>query len=297
MASSSRLLLLNGVSFLECVSQIREKLPTTKLVLVSHGLDSTDYVHELNAKTQRERASGALNSELRRLGRQLIIECQRLGQYDAVLGLSQTEAEINRWLGARNSLWLPRSVCSNPIHWNPQKGRMGFVGTLDHPPNLDGLRRVLDLVAQRGSSVTIRIVGRPEMVGESLARSYRCAEYLGALSDDELAHEAGSWRAFLHPVFCVARGASTKLATGLGWGIPIVATTAGRRGYQWTSGDLIESNTPAEFVEQMIRLAEDDSYMNSIRQQVLQVACSSPTLEQNASVLRSCLEQLLLDTA
>jgi glycosyltransferase involved in cell wall biosynthesis len=275
MASSSRLLLLNGVSFLECVSQIREKLPTTKLVLVSHGLDSTDYVHELNAKTQRERASGALNSELRRLGRQLIIECQRLGQYDAVLGLSQTEAEINRWLGARNSLWLPRSVCSNPIHWNPQKGRMGFVGTLDHPPNLDGLRRVLDLVAQRGSSVTIRIVGRPEMVGESLARSYRCAEYLGALSDDELAH----------------------VATGLGWGIPIVATTAGRRGYQWTSGDLIESNTPAEFVEQMIRLAEDDSYMNSIRQQVLQVACSSPTLEQNASVLRSCLEQLLLDTA
>ena len=114
-------------------------------------------------------------------------------------------------------------------------------------------------------------------------------QYLGPLSNDLLEAEAGSWSCFLHPIFCYARGASTKLATALAWEIPVVTTSTGRRGYVWTDGDLPVANAPEGFA----RLADsmlDRARAAEAREQVRRVSRSSPTLDDIAATIRAVLE-------
>ena len=72
-------------------------------------------------------------------------------------------------------------------------------------------------------------------------------EVVGALDDAALTVEAETWTAFLHPIYCLSRGAS-KLALGLSWEIPVVTTPYGRRGYVWEEGGPLEAATPEAFV-------------------------------------------------
>lgn len=291
--TSAQCLLLNGVTFLELVTELRGRLPDTPIVLLSHGLESTDYVHQLRARGCDGGPSRILRREQLKLGRQLTTECLSLAELDAVLALSEVESDIHRWLGATNSFWMPRAVSPQPIEWNPVKNRVGFVGTLDHPPNHEAIHLILRTLAARRHDVVVRIVGGPKEIGNALQSRYPCVQYLGNPGDESLQAEAGSWRAFLHPLFCFARGASMKLAVGLNWGLPIVATTAGCRGYAWQSGRLLEANTPDEFVDETCRLASDDNYMNLVRAQTLEVANSSPTTEDNSKLLRNHLNRIL----
>ena len=80
-------------------------------------------------------------------------------------------------------------------------------------------------------------------------------EYLGPMEGAEVEHEAASWCAFLHPMFCFARGCSTKLATGLGWQIPCLSTESGVRGYDLPSGAVVMAVGPQEFALQACKLA------------------------------------------
>jgi hypothetical protein len=67
---------------------------------------------------------------------------------------------------------------------------------------------------------------------EFFAREFPFVDDLGRLNDVALRQEAATWFVFLHPLFCFARGASTKLATGLAWGLPCITTESGMRGYE-----------------------------------------------------------------
>ena len=112
--------------------------------------------------------------------------------------------------------------------------------------------------------------------------------YLGPLSNELLEAEARTWSCFLHPIFCYARGASTKLATALSWEIPIVTTPTGRRGYTWRAGQLPTACDPLEFA----RLAEsmlDPRRAAEAREQVREVATSSSSIEEVSQLIGSIL--------
>jgi len=159
------------------------------------------------------------------------------------------------------------------------------VGTLDHAPNLEGLVDALDAFAQVNQHAQIRIAGGPARIGAWLSGRYSFVDYLGPISNAALEEEAATWNAFLHPIFCNPRGSSTKLATAIGWKIPIVTTAAGRRGYKWREGNLVEAETPAQFALEATRLL-DPSAAKIARDAVAQVADTSPKLCEVASELR-----------
>lgn len=294
--TDASLLFLNGAPLLGIAENLRDALPRTKIIFLSHGLDSTDYVHEVRANQLLGASSEVTKGECEKLGRQIFAECRALQAVDATLGLTGIEAEIHRWLGCTNSFWLPRAVKSEPLQWHPQAGRVGFVGTLDHPPNTEGLYRILRILRQENRNVTVRLVGGPTTAGEKIAQEFPFVQYLGILSDEQLDREASTWQAFLHPLFCFARGASTKLAVGISWGIPILTTTAGRRGYEWSSGSLIEANSPMEFVRQLLALCNDPSLLEMTREQVIQVGRSSPSTASNGEQLRQHIDRLVSES-
>jgi glycosyltransferase involved in cell wall biosynthesis len=160
---------------------------------------------------------------------------------------------MERLLGARATCFLPRTVALQPLDRKVIPGRIGTVSTLNHAPNCHGLRMFAEALDRLGGA-TLRLVGRPEPIGHELAARFRSVEYVGALCDAELEREAATWAAFVNPIFCPARGASTKVAQALGWGIPVVTTREGARGYRW-NGESPLCASPAEMTALATRIA------------------------------------------
>jgi hypothetical protein len=201
--------------------------------------------------------------------------------------ISQEDVLFEQWLGSKRVIFLPRTIAADYIDRNPLGKRIGCVSTLNHGPNLHGLRLLLEEL-DKSCTVQLRLVGGPSSIGNQLASQYRCLEYLGPLDNDQLRQEAASWWAFVNPIFCVARGASTKVATALGWGLPVLTTTHGKRGYVWP--DSIQTyETPQLLAEACQALCNGGGYgkFDAYASQLLQLA---PTL----SNLKASLEQFML---
>ena len=253
----------NLIDFLPLAREMRSGVdPKTRLVMLSHGLASPDVQH-INriAREMPEIIGRCPRYDLKAV---LKKEQEYLGEFDQVISLAEFEADLCREMGARRSDWIPRVIPEQPLEWKPVEGRLGFVGTLDHPPSMEGMVKVLEAwPSDAGSGVKVRVVSRSRWHGEWLAKRFPQVEYLGPLDGGEMEKEAASWCAFLHPMFCFARGCSTKLATGLGWRIPCLSTTSGIRGYQLPRDAVVLVETAEEFARRAVDLASLDEAMSA----------------------------------
>lgn len=280
---------LNQVELAPLAARLRDRLPGCPLVLLSHGLESVDYLHFLRAEGFGIPFAHAKTADRLNLARKLIAECEHRQYLDLVLCLAPFEAEIERWLGAQRVEWLPRVVVPRPVAWAPAAGRLGFVGTLNHPPNAEGLVLVLRRLAKvDDNSFRVRVVGGPPGVARDLLAGFPFVDYLGPLDDNDLRREVASWHCFLHPLFCYARGCSTKLAVALGWGVPIVTTPAGMRGYSWREGTLPTAETPEQFVRLTLQLL-DPAAGRAAAASLAAVVRTSPMLADVAARARAAL--------
>jgi hypothetical protein len=264
--------------------------PHIKIVVLSHGLEHTDLLHMIRLRRSLPISGRTRPTASVLLGRIFLAE-QHFRQFiDGVCAISPFDAEVERWLGTRRVVWLPRVVTSRPLAWQPTPGRLGFVGTLDHAPNLEGLVAILEVMARKQTQgMTVRVVGSMD-IAQWLRSRFAHVEALGALDDAALTVEAATWTAFLHPIFCLPRGASTKLALGLSWEIPVVTTPPGRRGYVWGEGGPLEVDTPEAFVAACEAL--DPPAAQRSRDDVRRAVATSPTVESVAAGMRAFLAGL-----
>ena len=184
-----------------------------------------------------------------RLGRLIATEAEyRVKWLDGVVALSETEKQIENWFGAKKASFLPRRLYKDFLQRKPIPGRIGFVGRLDHPPNLQGITILLSELSDHAHNLQFILVGAPPAYGARIKKQFPFVEYLGELSDADLEKEVASWAFFLNPVWWYSTGASTKLARAISWGLPIITTTAGKRGYEWKRGDMLVADSPADMV-------------------------------------------------
>jgi glycosyltransferase involved in cell wall biosynthesis len=280
----ARFVFLNLVNLAPLAGELKPRLPAeSELVLLSHGLESVDFLHTIPLKSGSRRDAGEL-------GRRLLDERRHRASIDHVFCLSSFEAEIERWLGARRVTYVPRTLPDRPpLNWTPDRSRLGFVGTLDHPPTADGLDRFLQALERAAPpACRLRIVGGPAASGRALADRCRLVDYLGPLSDADLEREAATWSLFVHPMFGYARGCSTKLAVALAWRLPIATTPAGARGYEWREGTLPMAETPADLARLALNLTTRAAAQTA-RDQVAAVARLMPTLDEVGGLMRQAL--------
>lgn len=289
-ATDAEFVFLNLVDLAPIARPLKEKLrKPVKIVLLSHGLESVDYLHKMRARDGITAFANTNRPERDTLAKQLISECMHRQYIDYVFCLASFEVEIERWLGARRVTWLPRTIPDNRLQWCPVPGRFGFVGALDHAPNVEGLSLFAAALTQAApSKATLRVVGGPAKRGAEISKRFPIIDYLGPLSKGELEQEASTWSCFVNPIFCYARGCSTKLATGLGWGIPVISTPAGRRGYSWREGTLPISDTPEGLAGLALRML-DPEYRSNAQREVLRIAESAPSLADVAAQFREAL--------
>jgi hypothetical protein len=291
-SSGAAFIFLNQVNLASIAAELRSVISLDcRIVVLSHGLESTDLLHALRLKSDLRFTLPRYVFGEWLLGDTLLREVVYRSHVDLVLCLSPFDVELERWLGARSAAWVPRTITRGPLTWIPHGNRVGFVGTLDHPPNLEGLLIFLrNLSTKNPSGVRIRVVGGPDHLGRRLMEQFSMVDYLGSLSEDALIKEASTWNCFAHPIFCYPRGCSTKLATAISWQIPIVTTVPGCRGYIWSQGKLSIADGPDQFSDLCIKMM-DDGIARQARTEVSEVAKSSPSIASTGRTLASILQQ------
>jgi len=287
--------LCNLNDFIAVAPRLKKSLlPGVKMVLLSHGLVSVDEVHKGRIARTESSQRHLPPVDDRRLGGALRVEAEGLPCFDHAFCLAEFEVGICRWLGAKSVSWWPRTLPQDDLlEWRPAGNRVGIVGTLDHPPNLEGVFLLCEALAVRGAGpLRLRLVTRSTSVAADLAARYPFVDVLGALDDDSaVRQEAATWSAFLHPIFCHAMGCSTKVATGLGWGLPLVTSTAGLRGYLWREGGAAVADAPQEMAAKVMALLDHEAAHRQ-REETLKALRSAPTLEEVGGDFRRILRNL-----
>lgn len=268
---------------------VRRRFPSVRQVLLSYGVESLDTMLAEHL-ARRPRVGGKVRPLAEwGLGRQLLEEAEQRRWIDAVLTLAPLEVEVEKWLGASKVLWVPRLILEPPLLSNPVNRRVGCVSTLNHPPNLDGLLRLFDVIeSDVPDGFRFRLVGQPEREGIALAARYTFVEYLGSLGDQELRDEAATWCCFAHPLFVYAKGCSTKLAIAMGWGLPIATTESGARGYDWVQGILPLAASPEALAVLVAERSEASSFERLARQ-TSAAKVAAPSVRAVGAMLREFL--------
>ena len=285
---------LNKSELIRLTPLLRSVFPESQIGLMSHGNQSGDDLYEVSG------ARGARNKGLRRfiatlkIGQDLVTESWFRHRYvDFVCVMSEEESVLERWLGSKNTVVLPRTITNRTLSWKPIVGRIGFVGTLNHTPNKVALDLICEEIAKKSMlekiNVELRLVGKPESEGLRLASNYNFVKYLGALNDGDLESEVSSWNLFLNPIFWLSRGASMKLGQAISFGIPFVTTQSGKRGYVLEGAEfLITSDNPQDFVARVVELMNDDQNIKA-KALVENIQINSPTIQSLAYLIAGTL--------
>jgi hypothetical protein len=269
--------------------KLRRAFPDVRQVLLSYGIESIDFCIEQQIRRRTRTENRYRVVAERMLGREILDEVEQRRWIDAVLTLSPLEVEVERWLGSSRALWLPRTIMEPRLEVRPVDQKVGCVSTLDHPPNSSGLVQLFDLLKEKVSpNFRFCLVGQPTDQGVALAQRYSFVQYLGPLSDRELRLEAATWCCFVHPLFVYAKGCSTKLAMGLGWGLPVATTKFGARGYLWDEKRLPLAESPAELAQLVLERCTVSQFENR-QEETQNIITITPTLATVGAQIRSFL--------
>jgi hypothetical protein len=174
-------------TFPAVLSEITRRFSEARQILLSHGTEAVDFCIEQGLRRDTGTENRARATAERMLGRSLLEQREQRRHLDAVLTLAPLDAEIEKWLGARKVLAIPRTTSRNRLALRPVDGRVGCVATLDHPPNFSGLESLLAAIeGKTPADFRLRVVGGPVSCGKTLAARYGVVDYLGPLDDDAL---------------------------------------------------------------------------------------------------------------
>ncbi len=286
---SASVVFLNNSEPLILASELRKRFASSvKLIFCSHGAESTD-LHNTQLFERKSLRRVARTSKW--MGRVIDAEAKQRQCLDGTICISEDDVIFERWLGSPRILFLPRPVQINSLRRNPIANRFGTVSTLNHVPNLDGIRRLASKLDD-SPGLQFRVVGGPPDIGRQLEANHRCVQYVGRLNDEELAEEAGTWKCFANPIFCQGRGASTKVAAALGWGLPVASTRVGVRGYRWDDSIMPLSEHCGDLATLITKYLSDEISDEEWSNRCRQISAMAPTAVHSGHLLRSFVDSL-----
>ena len=275
---------LNRAELSRFAPLVRDLSANVLIVVMSHGNQTGDDLFEAAGPGGR----GGTIANTWKLGLDLRTESYIRHRYvDAVCAISDEEAVLERWLGAKKVFVVPRIVEFDFLDWDPVPGRVGFVGVLDHTPNRIALERLLPLLEDASEALEVDLVGMPEAIGVKFQARFRTVRYRGVQLGEELTELATRWSVFLNPVFWLSRGASMKLGCALGWGLPALTTRSGRRGYRIPDSCVVTCEDDQRvFAETVVQLLRDVRRCRAVRDSLMQRTSEFPTSSSVGAQLR-----------
>ncbi|MGJ5642457.1 glycosyltransferase [Formosa sp. S-31] len=259
---------INHTSAMEFAKLCKQITTSCSTVLLSHGNESGDYMHEIvNSKRNTSISS------LYKLGKQLVLEAKYRKQFiDKVVVVSEIEKYLEYWLHSKEVVYVPRIFESDFLDWKPIEGRVGFLADFTHLPNLYGIETLCEELNTRSlpSNLKLVLVGLGDNRIDNVVSKYPFIDRLGYLDELEMKTELSSWMLYLNIVLYYSKGVSTKLAKGMNLGLPIVTTVQGNRGYLLKDLEHVTAENVKEFADILLKISSDKGKACEIRNVVLE---------------------------
>jgi glycosyltransferase involved in cell wall biosynthesis len=203
----------------------------------------------------------------------------------------------------RRALGLPR-VSALPNGFDVQhrvngreraKPYVGFVGTFDWWPNVDGVQwfisEVWPLIRERVPDAHLRLVGKDS---EKLGDRDKDIDGLGFV--DDVSEEVSTWSVLIVPIRG-GGGTRIKLLEAFARGVPAVATTFGAYGYDVVDGDeLFIADEPAMFAERCVQIVQSSVLAREMAERAHTRFVANWTWQSYLPRVRSIIEQVAGET-
>lgn len=223
---------------------------------------------------------------------------RRLGARFDVLGVcSEGDREYLRALGVRAPIHvLPNGTerpATEPERHPADPPRLGFIGLLDYPANLDGIswfaRECWPRVKARVPSARLRLVGRS--TDGPLKPAGPDIDGLGFVPDADA--EIATWAGFVVPIRLGA-GTRLKIAQGFARKCPLISTKLGAYGYEVAHGrELLLADDPAAFAEACVRVIQQPGNARQMVERGWQAFLNKWTWEAIAPRVHAAAEECL----
>lgn len=239
--------------------------PPPHLVLDQHN--ATYRIFARLAESERHPARRALYAlEAHKLARFELATCRR---FDSVVWVTHEDvAEMARVApsGVQVPVTAVIPICVDataepPIAHHPPARRITFLGGLHYPPNTQGVlwfaRAVMPLVLAQVPDAVLTVIGK-----QPPAELAQCAIPPANLETTGYVEDPTPWlaetAAFIVPLLA-GGGMRVKIIDGWRWGLPIVSTTVGAEGIDYTPDEhLLRADTPADFAAAVVTLLRDE---------------------------------------
>ena len=228
-------------------------------------VDSVD-VHFNRLQTKAELTGDVLDIEEAKRVR--AIELKSYQKADVIIAVSEDDKVLLRKVLANKYVTVLPNV--HIIHEPPPQkarefGRLIFIGSFTHTPNVDAvlyfLNEVMPLIRTRTTGVKLSIIGN-HVPQEILAMSGADVEILGYVPDTA---------PFLQSAYIsiaplrYGGGMKGKVGEAMSHGLPVVTTRFGAEGFGLTPGvHLLVADTPEKFADAIVRLLNDSNYYNEL---------------------------------
>ena len=104
--------------------------------------------------------------------------------------------------------------------------------------------------------------------------------------------EAASWNYYMNLAFYYSKGVSTKLAKGIDWGLPVISTTAGNRGYVFRGGNVLTADAPEDIATILEQRLSDPALVQHDRQEIINIVKNTITYQHIMKTLLPIIEKL-----
>ncbi len=266
---------------------VRRYCPSAKLIF------STIDLHFLREARSRKAHEGLDRSRMTLLHR---AELRCMQEADHSIVISEAELEVVKQELPQVSVSvvpLVREFEPAPPKDFVERSGLAFVGNYQHPPNIDAvlffLKEVWPIVYQKIPDARFFVVGSymPDAIREAATEGVELLGFVDSLDD-----LFGRIRLSVAPLR-VGAGLKGKVATSLGYGVPIVMTPIAAEGMGLQNEqDALIADEPTAFAESVIRLYSDSSLWERLSINGAEAARRLFSIEVSEAAYTSIFRQL-----
>ncbi len=198
-------------------------------------------------------------------------EIDIIKRFDLCITVSEHDRRVFRkWIQGVNIETVPIGISIEkycPFRNIPKKENLiSFCGTLNYPPNVDGLlyfyKKVYPYIRQKCPHVQLRVIGRKPPLDVLALRFDKSVEITGEVAD--IKPFLADCSISVAPIR-LGGGSKVKIIQSMAMGLPVVTTPHGIEGIDVIVGrDLLVGSTPREFAKMAISLLTDQELREAV---------------------------------
>ncbi|MBT8562122.1 putative sugar O-methyltransferase [Polynucleobacter paneuropaeus] len=275
------------------IDSIKEWWPSAKIIFYTVDLHFLREEREAKLLNSEALAKAAIESKN--------MELAVIKKADVTIVLSEYERELLKALTPECEIYVVPLIRDirprNTAKLDQKRKNIVFIGTYQHPPNLDAVKYFIDeiwpLISKELPKAKFIVAG--SMVTGDLQKisGQKNIEVIGYVKDLERLYS--SCRVSVAPLRFGA-GLKGKISTSMELGVPVVATSIAAEGMNIEDGyHYLKANSPREFADKVIQVCRDNYLWGTLSLSGYEYVTEAFSIESAKKIIDSIISKLLIN--